>query len=146
MIAERAGLVCIANLFPLAFGDDPAGYGKNLEDMEHLATPQMRWLGIHPSDVETLQLPIECRLPLTKRDRSLIDSLDKRPFFGDNAPLHNQVDSSLFGLVHTRSLPISGHDIYLYVCTHILHDFLLQKSMPTLEQENRHTILRVERE
>ena len=62
-----------------------------MEDMEHLATPQMRWLGIHPSDVDTLKLPIDAKLALTNRDRSLIDSMAKRTFFTDNQLLHEQV-------------------------------------------------------
>jgi len=87
---------------PLALMDaDPHGISimavyrfgsQHLEDMEHLATPQMRWLGIHPTDIETLKLPIESKLALTRCDRSLIDSMAKRPTFTQNQLLHEQLE------------------------------------------------------
>ena len=61
-----------------------------------MATPQMRWIGIHPTDIENLHLPIESRIPLTARDRSLINSLMKRPFIMDNDDIYQQVRSELF--------------------------------------------------
>ena len=62
-----------------------------LEEVEQLAVPQLRWLGLHPTDVEGLGLPTACRLPLTQRDRSLIVSLAKRPFISDHYFLAHQV-------------------------------------------------------
>nr|SVE69937.1 EOG090X09ZG [Eubosmina coregoni] len=64
---------------------------QNLEDMEHLATPQLRYIGLQPRDIERLRLPDECRLPLTQRDRSLIDSLSARPFVIQQPLLRQQV-------------------------------------------------------
>ena len=46
---------------------------------DRLATPQMPWIGIHSTDIENLHLPVESRISLTVRDRSLINSLMKRP-------------------------------------------------------------------
>nr|SVE75264.1 EOG090X09ZG [Daphnia dolichocephala] len=86
---------------PLALVDaDPHGISilavyrfgsQNLEDIEHLATPQLRYIGLQPSDIEALQIPSEAQLPLTQRDRSLIDSLLKRPATIENQLLHDQL-------------------------------------------------------
>ena len=64
---------------------------QNLEDMEHLATPQLRYIGLQPRDVGRLRLPDDARLPLTQRDRSLIDSLSARPFVIQQPLLLQQV-------------------------------------------------------
>ena len=66
--------------------------------MEHLATPQLRYIGLQPRDIERLRLPDECRLPLTQRDRSLIDSLSARPFVIQQPLLRQQVVIPLFSL------------------------------------------------
>nr|SVE93141.1 EOG090X09ZG [Moina brachiata] len=86
---------------PLALVDaDPHGiyimavyrYGsQNLEQIEHLATPQLRYVGLQPSDIESLRLPSDARLPLTGRDRSLLSSLCEKPFVTQNGHLHEQV-------------------------------------------------------
>nr|SVE73075.1 EOG090X09ZG [Ceriodaphnia reticulata] len=86
---------------PLALVDaDPHGISilavyrfgsQNLEDIEHLATPQLRYIGLQPADIEALQIPPQAKLPLTQRDRSLIDSLAKRPFITENRLLHEQL-------------------------------------------------------
>nr|SVE91275.1 EOG090X09ZG [Daphnia sinensis] len=64
---------------------------QNLEDIEHLSTPQLRFIGLQPSDIEPLHIPDEAKLPLTQRDRSLIDSLVQRPSFTENQLLHEQL-------------------------------------------------------
>nr|SVE86890.1 EOG090X09ZG [Daphnia similis] len=63
---------------------------QNLEDIEHLSTPQLRFIGLQPSDIEPLHIPDEAKLPLTQRDRSLIDSLAQRPSVTENQLLHEQ--------------------------------------------------------
>nr|SVE85633.1 EOG090X09ZG [Daphnia pulicaria] len=86
---------------PLALVDaDPHGISilavyrfgsQNLEDIEHLSTPQLRYIGLQPSDIEALQIPDEAKLPLTQRDRSLVDTLASRPFITQNQLLHDQL-------------------------------------------------------
>jgi meiotic recombination protein SPO11 len=53
---------------------------------EHLAIPSIRWIGVHPSDIEKLQLPA---LQLTVEDDTKLKSLVKRPYM--NEDLHREV-------------------------------------------------------
>nr|SVE92526.1 EOG090X09ZG [Megafenestra aurita] len=86
---------------PLALVDaDPHGISiltvyrfgsQNLEDIEHLATPQLRYIGLQPTDIESLRIPDDAKLALTQRDRCLIDSLVKRPFMTENPLLRDQL-------------------------------------------------------
>lgn len=71
--------------------DMPVLQSQNLEQIEHLATPQLRYVGLQPSDIESLRLPSDARLPLTGRDRSLLNSLCEKPFVTQNGHLHEQV-------------------------------------------------------
>nr|SVE94376.1 EOG090X09ZG [Simocephalus serrulatus] len=64
---------------------------QNLEDIEHLATPQLRYIGLQPTDIESLQIPDTAKLALTERDRCLIDSLVKRPLIAQNPLLYDQL-------------------------------------------------------
>ncbi len=59
--------------------------------MEHLAVPQLRLIGLQPTDIRTLALPQEAKLMLTARDRTLINTLAKRPYIVENELLHHQV-------------------------------------------------------
>ena len=59
--------------------------------MEQLALPELRWIGLHPTDIERLQMPEDAKLPLTQRDHALITTLLQRPEIQANAEIHNQV-------------------------------------------------------
>lgn len=60
-----------------------------------MSTPQLRFIGLQPSDIEPLHIPDEAKLPLTQRDRSLIDSLTQRPSVTENQLLHEQVRNQI---------------------------------------------------
>lgn len=101
-----------------------------MEDIEHLSTPQLRYIGLQPSDIEALQIPDEAKLPLTQRDRSLVDTLASRPFITQNQLLHDQVKlSHYFETFPTRSYVWS----YVYARSSILfrdtHHVLLYSSV-----------------
>ncbi|KAL0211718.1 hypothetical protein RCL1_005344 [Eukaryota sp. TZLM3-RCL] len=60
------------------FDSDPYGLkilsvymsgSKNMSyDSAHLTTPDIKWLGVLPSDLNTYKIPAQCRLPMTDKD------------------------------------------------------------------------------
>jgi meiotic recombination protein SPO11 len=38
-------------------------------DAEHLAIPNIKWIGVHQADFAKYNVPIECRIPLTEEDK-----------------------------------------------------------------------------
>jgi len=53
-------------------------------DSNHLTTPDIKWLGVRPSDLDKYNLPAQCRLPLTEHDRKMGTELLKEPFIQKN--------------------------------------------------------------
>lgn len=80
---------------------------QNLEDVEHLASPQLRYIGLQPTDIEALKLPQEARLPLTPRDRALINTLSNKPCMQQNDLLRHQVRSQMLFLSVSRDVYFS---------------------------------------
>lgn len=37
-------------------------------DSSNLTTPDVKWLGVRPSDLERFNIPQQCRLPMTDED------------------------------------------------------------------------------
>ncbi|KAK1156237.1 meiotic recombination protein SPO11-like [Acipenser oxyrinchus oxyrinchus] len=58
-------------------------------DARSLTVPAVMWLGLLPSDMERLNVPNEVLIPLTKRDLSKLNSLQKRPYMSCQ-PLWNK--------------------------------------------------------
>lgn len=55
---------------------------------EHLAVSSIRWLGIHPTDIEALSIP---SIPLTPRDITKLLDLAGRPYMQQDPNLMEQV-------------------------------------------------------
>ncbi|EKX39295.1 topoisomerase 6 subunit A [Guillardia theta CCMP2712] len=59
-------------------------YMQGSEAMSHdsanLATPDIKWLGVRPSDLDKYNVPRECRLELTTHDVSFAESLKEKPY------------------------------------------------------------------
>jgi meiotic recombination protein SPO11 len=49
-------------------------------DSNHLTTPDIKWMGIRPSDLDKYNLPAQCRLPMTEHDKKMGIELLKEPF------------------------------------------------------------------
>lgn len=56
---------------------------------DYLAVPSIRWLGVQPSDVETLAVPM---LPITVDDLSKLRTLRSRYYIQNNPELLKQID------------------------------------------------------
>ena len=37
-------------------------------DSSNLTTPDIKWLGVRPSDLDRFNIPAQCRLPMTEED------------------------------------------------------------------------------
>nr|CAD7445513.1 unnamed protein product [Timema bartmani] len=61
-------------------------------EAEFLATPAVRWLGVHPRDVETLGMDAS---PLSRTDKNKLRHLSERPYTLADARLSGQVDLQL---------------------------------------------------
>ncbi|KNC52926.1 uncharacterized protein AMSG_12234 [Thecamonas trahens ATCC 50062] len=58
---------------------------KNLSyDSASLATPDIKWLGVRPSDLDRYNIPEQCRLPLSDRDITACHQLLKEEFIKCN--------------------------------------------------------------
>lgn len=49
-------------------------------DSSNLTTPDIKWLGVRPSDLDKYNLPAQCRLPLTPADRKHGEELLQEAF------------------------------------------------------------------
>ena len=49
-------------------------------DSSNLTTPDVKWLGVRPSDLDRFNIPQQCRLPMTEEDiktgKKLVRTLD----------------------------------------------------------------------
>lgn len=55
---------------------------------EMLSVPSIKWLGVYPSDIVSLNLP---SIPLTNLDRARLKSLLKRSYVNSNNNILQQV-------------------------------------------------------
>ncbi|GLJ49442.1 hypothetical protein SUGI_1046990 [Cryptomeria japonica] len=55
-------------------------------DTKALSAPEIRWLGVFPSDCDTFQIPDRCLLPLTTADKKKVDSMLRRCYLQQHAP------------------------------------------------------------
>lgn len=48
-------------------------------DSSNLTTPDIKWLGVRPSDLDRFNIPEQCRLPMTEEDIKTGKRLVRRP-------------------------------------------------------------------
>ncbi|GFT93590.1 meiotic recombination protein SPO11 [Trichonephila clavipes] len=60
-------------------------------DVEKLAVPEIRWLGLLPSDIEKLQIPKAATTPITEHDVKKIENLLQRPYVQNNIQWKHQI-------------------------------------------------------
>ena len=54
-------------------------------DSEMLTSPDIKWLGVRPSDLDRYDIPEQCRLEMTKSDMQVAQQLLKEPFIASRA-------------------------------------------------------------
>ena len=69
-------------------------------DSSNLTTPDIKWLGVRPSDLDRFNIPQQCRLPMTDEDIKTGKRLVRHSCA--ETPCCNDL-SSLWVMVHTGS-------------------------------------------
>ncbi|XP_070695056.1 meiotic recombination protein SPO11 [Pempheris klunzingeri] len=57
-----------------------------------LTVPSVMWLGLLPSDLQRLQVPVDALIPLTERDKSKLNSLLKRPYLTSQSDWQKEME------------------------------------------------------
>lgn len=60
-------------------------------ESSHLAVPCLKWIGIHPTDIERLSIPENALLPLTKQDVNKANALLQRAYIQQNPEWEHQL-------------------------------------------------------
>eukprot|EP01018_Ginkgo_biloba_P003655 Gb_23592 [translate_table: standard] len=55
-------------------------------DAKALSAPEIRWLGVFPSDCDTFHIPDRCLLPMTQTDKKKVEAMLKRCYLQQHAP------------------------------------------------------------
>ena len=65
---------------------------KNMSyDSASLTTPDIKWLGVRPSDLKKYKIPARCRLPMTDRDIETGEQMLKEDFIIKNPEWHKEL-------------------------------------------------------
>ncbi|KAJ1467645.1 Spo11/DNA topoisomerase VI subunit A [Baffinella frigidus] len=74
-------------------------YMQGSEAMSHdsanLATPDIKWLGVRPSDLDKYNVPDDCRLDLTPHDIAFAESLREKPYIQKRKEWVKELDKML---------------------------------------------------
>jgi meiotic recombination protein SPO11 len=66
---------------------------KNMSyDSANLTTPDIKWLGVWPSDLDRYDIPAQCRLPLTEYDIKTGKELLDEDFIKKNSEWHHELE------------------------------------------------------
>ena len=66
---------------------------KNMSyDSASLCTPDIKWLGVRPSDLDKYNIPQQCRLPMTEHDIKTGKELLQEEFIQKNPLWHAELD------------------------------------------------------
>ena len=69
---------------------------KNMSyDSASLTTPDIKWLGLRPSDLDKYNLPDQCRLPMTQKDIETGQHLLKEEFIRKNPAWCKEIEKML---------------------------------------------------
>lgn len=62
-------------------------------DSASLTTPDIKWLGVRPSDLDKYAIPEQCRLPMTEKDIKTGKDLLKEDFIASNPAWHAELQT-----------------------------------------------------
>lgn len=65
---QTAQLCCTPVLMLLTSASYVSGSMNMSYDSSNLTTPDIKWLGVRPSDLDRFNIPEQCRLPMTEED------------------------------------------------------------------------------
>lgn len=59
---------------------------------QNMVVPELRWIGMHPSDVKNWNIPEHCLLPLNKCDKRRLELLQERPYLINHDKYRRELD------------------------------------------------------
>jgi meiotic recombination protein SPO11 len=69
---------------------------KNMSyDSASLTTPDIKWLGVRPSDLVKYNIPEQCRLPMTDKDIKTGKDMPKEEFIQSNPAWHAELKTMI---------------------------------------------------
>jgi meiotic recombination protein SPO11 len=71
------------------------GSEAQAHDAANLATPDIKWLGVRPSDLDKYSIPADCRLDLTPHDVTFAESLKEKPYIQKREKWVKELDTML---------------------------------------------------
>ena len=80
-------------------------------DSSNLTTPDIKWLGVRPSDLDRFNIPEQCRLPLTDTDIRHCESLLKEDWLNSKPEWKKEVQLMLKTKVKAEIQSLSSHGI-----------------------------------
>ena len=84
---------------------------KNMSyDSANLTTPDIKWLGIRPSDLDRYRIPEQCRLPMTAGDLKVGQELLKEDFIRSNPAWVKELEAMCAMKVKAEIQSLSSFD------------------------------------
>ncbi|CAM1319925.1 SPO11 (predicted) [Pycnogonum litorale] len=90
---------------------------------EELIVPEIKWLGILPSDIVKLNIDVENLIPLTQRDKNKAWSMLQKPYFKDNLFWKQQLELMIKMNTKAEIQTLSS------VCNHFLTEVYLPEKI-----------------
>jgi meiotic recombination protein SPO11 len=96
---------------------------KNMSyDSAHLTTPDIKWLGVRPSDLKRYKIPEQCRLPMTPNDVKTGQELLEEDFIKANPAWVKELEMMVATKEKAEIQALSSFD-----CQYLTKVFLPQK-------------------
>jgi meiotic recombination protein SPO11 len=78
-------------------------------DASSLTTPDIKWLGLRPSDLKKFNIPEQCQLPMTQKDMEMGAQLLKEPFIQKNPEWCKELQTMLTSKVKAEIQSLSSY-------------------------------------
>ncbi|CAE7812034.1 TOP6A [Symbiodinium sp. KB8] len=78
-------------------------------DSASLTTPDIKWLGVRPSDLDKYAIPEQCRLPMTEKDIKTGKDLLKEDFIASNPAWHAELQTMVTSKVKAEIQSLSSY-------------------------------------
>ena len=100
--------------------------------MENLSIPTLTWLGVLPSDIDTLHLPEHVALDLTTRDRAQLQDMMNRGYMKDLAMEVAEVSTAKHFVDLCLAIFFNHFFVFLFLFSLLLFIFFLSSvTLPT---------------
>lgn len=77
-------------------------------DSSNLTTPDIKWLGVRPSDLDRFNIPAQCRLPMTEEDLKTGRKLLEEDFVKANPDWVRELEIMVRNANRSPPMPLRG--------------------------------------